>query len=193
MPDPIIVVSGLPRSGTSLMMSLLKAASVPVLQDDSRPPDASNPRGYFELSAVKRTTRDPSWVANAPGHAVKVIHRLLKTLPSNHAYKVILMRRPIAEVVASQDRMLVRLGQSIDRSAEALDASRIAAVQHAQLEEAITLLERKPNFEWIPIEFHELISHPESAISRVIDFLDLPIEAVDIVRIVDPTLHRERG
>jgi len=106
MSDPIYVVSGLPRSGTSLMMRMLDAGGVPAVTDRIRTADDDNPRGYFELEAVKRTKQDPSWLDDAPGKAVKVISQLLCELPPDRAYKVIVMRRKLGEVSAAQKTML---------------------------------------------------------------------------------------
>lgn len=189
MPEPTIVVSGLPRSGTSLMMGLLEAAGVSILQDHARAPDASNPRGYYELNAVKRTASDPSWLADAPGRAVKVIHRLLDTLPRDRLYRVILMRRPASEVVASQDRMLARLGEApID-----LPGSRLAEILEAQLAEATTLLDREPCFEWISVDYPALVADPVLQCARWIAFLGLAVRPDAVAPLIDPALQRERS
>ncbi|MGE3544635.1 MAG: sulfotransferase family protein, partial [Kofleriaceae bacterium] len=101
--QPIVfVVSGLPRSGTSMMMRMLAEGGAPILADATRRPDADNPRGYYELEAVKRTARDASWVADAPGRVVKVISSLLPHLPTEWTYRVLFMRRSIDQVVRSQ-------------------------------------------------------------------------------------------
>ena len=142
MSQPVTVVSGVPRSGTSLMMSLLARAGLPVLCDESRPADASNPRGYFELEAVRRTWDDPGWVRAAPGHAVKVIHHLLGALPADQDYRVILMRRPWPAVVASQNRMLARLGKAVTSP----DDARLGEILSAQWEESRRLLENASHF-----------------------------------------------
>jgi hypothetical protein len=203
--EPIIVVSGLPRSGTSLMMRLLEAASVPVLQDATRPPDESNPRGYYELAAVRATARDARWVERAPGHAVKVIHRLLAALPRDRDYRVIVMRRPVREVVASQDRMLARLGAPGSGRpgdpdsgrpgdpATGLPSARLEAVLAAQLEEAMALLDREPCFTWMGVDVHALIDDPEAEIARVLDFLGLAARPARLARLVEPALLRERS
>src|SRR5687768_12382196 len=99
--DTITVVSGLPRSGTSMMMRALQAGGLPVLADGLRAADEDNPHGYFELEQVKRTVADPSWIAQARGHAVKVIARLLPDLPPGQHYKVLFMRRDLDEVLRS--------------------------------------------------------------------------------------------
>ena len=112
--DFVTIVSGLPRSGTSLMMQMLTAGGIPALTDQARAPDESNPRGYFELEAVKETGgADRAWLADARGKAVKVIHFLLQQLPvdGSVAFRVILMQRTMNEVLASQRKMLARQGK----------------------------------------------------------------------------------
>lgn len=105
---PIIIVSGLPRSGTSMMMSVLQAGGVPLLTDGVRAPDAGNPRGYFEFEAVKELDKhgDPAWLPSARGKAVKIISFLLTRLPENYDYRVIFMQRDLDEVIASQNTLL---------------------------------------------------------------------------------------
>src|SRR3954466_2905755 len=108
---PVIVVSGLPRSGTSLMMSMLQAGGVPIVTDAQRTADDDNPKGYFELERVKQLSRgDVAWVESAHGKAVKVISALLEHLPARSSYKILFMRRRLPEVLASQKKMLQRRG-----------------------------------------------------------------------------------
>src|SRR3569833_79554 len=107
----ITVVSGLPRSGTSMMMQMLAAGGMPMLTDGVRGPDPDNPRGYFAFGPVKRTPQDARWLAGAPGKAVKVVHSLLPALPGGYEYRVLFMLRDMHEVLASQDTMLRRLGR----------------------------------------------------------------------------------
>lgn len=187
--DAVVVVTGLPRSGTSLMMAILGAAGVPLLEDDARPADASNPRGYHELAAVRATARDARWLEAAAGRAVKVVHRLLADLPRDRPYDVIVMRRPLAEVVASQDRMLERLGAP----PTGLPAARVAAVLAAQLDEVLALLEREPCFRWTAIDYPRLVRDPVGETARVLAFLGVEASAAEVARVVDPALHRERG
>src|SRR3990167_393038 len=98
----IVIVSGLPRSGTSLMMQMLRAGGMSLLIDDQRPADADNPHGYWEYEPVKRLQHDNSWLPQAEGKAVKVVSALLQYLPPRHTYKIIVMHRPMQEVLASQ-------------------------------------------------------------------------------------------
>src|SRR5262245_20267166 len=109
--NEIIVVSGLPRSGTSLMMQMLDRGGIPAVTDRLRAADEDNPRGYYEFEAVKRTKQDASWLPAARGRAVKLVSSLLYDLPNSEAYRVLFMQRDMDEVLESQEKMLARLGR----------------------------------------------------------------------------------
>ena len=110
--EPIVVVSGLPRSGTSMMMKMLEAGGIPPVTDELRTADDDNPKGYYEFERVKQMDKgDTAWVADAQGKVVKVISALLKHLPSSHNYQVIFLRRHMSEILASQRKMLIRRGE----------------------------------------------------------------------------------
>lgn len=187
MAEPVTVVSGLPRSGTSLMMNLLRDAGLPILSDGKRPADASNPGGYFELEAVRGTARDAGWLKAAPGHAVKVILHLLAELPGDYSYRVILMRRPIPAVVASQNRMLARLGEDV----QGPGPERLAEILDAQWAEGLRLLERQPHFQSTVIDYPALVRDPGPALAQLSAFLDLPLDASNLARRIDPGLEHE--
>src|SRR5437868_1127771 len=110
----LTIVSGLPRSGTSMMMRMLEAGGMPVLTDKVRSADEDNPNGYFEFEAVKRTKQDASWLDDSGGRAVKMVYRLLYDLPVNRNYRVLFMRRNLKEVLASQREMLRRKDPDAD-------------------------------------------------------------------------------
>ena len=187
--DFITVVSGLPRSGTSLMMQMLAAGGVPPLTDELRVPDVSNPRGYFEFEPVKRLRADKSWLDQARGRAVKIIHLLLRELPIDRGfqYRVLFMKRPIEEVVASQRKMLEREGK---QSADAAMLSKIYQSQLAQVEE---WMKAQPCFSSLVVGHHDLMTDPPSVASAIDAFLggNLGVEAMS--QAVDPALWRERG
>ena len=183
------IVTGIPRSGTSLMMSILGAAGLPLLTDGARPPDVSNPRGYFEYAPVKASATDLAWLDAARGHAVKVIHALLPALPGDRIYRVVLMQRPLAEVVASQDRMLAAHGPPGDASA----AGRLERIFAAQLDETRALLERAAHFDWVAIDYPALIAAPDGELERLRAFLSLPDRIAEMRACIDPALHRERS
>lgn len=181
------IVTGIPRSGTSLMMSILGAAGVPLLVDEARPPDASNPRGYFEYAPVLGSERDTSWLDDAAGRAVKVIHLLLPTLPQDREYRVILMERPIAEIILSQDRMLERL----EGSAPASPNPEIEQAFARQLQRTRELLTRSACFEWLPMAYPELVRSPQESLAQLGSFLGIEGRSAAMMACIDPCLHRE--
>src|SRR3989442_4789242 len=130
----IVIVSGLPRSGTSLMMQMLQAGGMSLLKDDLRPPDADNPNGYWEYEPVKRLQQDNSWIPKAEGKAVKVVSALLQYLPPQHTYKIIFMQRPMREIMASQTVMLERRGgqrgKGDDKTLGALFSQHLDRTEH---------------------------------------------------------------
>jgi len=193
----IVVVTGHPRSGTSLMMQMLEAAGVSILRDNDRPGDVSNPNGYYELAAVKSTARDSTWVDGAPGHAVKVIHALLPHLPRDRSYRVILMQRDLREVIESQARMLD--GRSDARSDPGADASRdlpdarLEEIYAAQLDETRELLDREPCFEWIEVRHADLIAGDRETTLAIRRLLNLSARDEAMREAIDPTLYRSRA
>jgi len=170
------------------MMNMLGLAGLPLLTDEKRLPDASNPRGYFEWAAVRQTQEDASWAEQARGKAVKVIHRLLPFLPDGFSYRVILMHRPAEEVVRSQDRMLERLGADPSD----LPTARIQEIFKEQHEQTRSLLESEPRFDWIEVEYPALIKEPLPFARKIIQFLDLDTDPGELTAAVDPELYRER-
>src|SRR5215813_2420595 len=102
----ITIVSGLPRSGTSLMMQMLVAGGLAALSDGERRADTDNPKGYLEWERIKTLPKDPNCIVEAEGKVVKCISQLLLALPMNHEYRIIFMQRPLPEVLASQEEML---------------------------------------------------------------------------------------
>jgi len=185
MTQPLTVVRGIPRSGTSMMMSLLEASGLPLLCDEKRPPDPSNPRGYFELEAVKSTRKDAGWLKQAPGHGVKVVHSLLAALPESYAYRVILMRRPLASVVASQNQMLQRLGQPADGAHD----ERLSEILSAQLDECRRLLDDRACFDWIEVDYGRLVADPLPPLRDLTNFLALPLDSASVIECIRPELN----
>jgi len=104
----ITIVSGLPRSGTSMMMRMLEAGGMEIVMDG---PDEDNPRGYYEFEQVKKIKEDSSWLEDCKGKAVKMVSMLLYHLPEKYHYKIIFMQRDMQEMLTSQALMLKRLGK----------------------------------------------------------------------------------
>ena len=185
---PIIIVSGLPRSGTSMMMQILEAGGIPPLTDSIRKADDDNPRGYYELEAVKKTKEDASWLAGAPGRAVKMVHLLLYDLPPHLRYRVIYIERDIREVIASQNRMLDRMGK--DRGG--LSDAQTARVFQEQVDALKRWLAGRENFQVLFVSYNELIAGGRGTLAALNAFLGGGLDVEAMVRIVDPTLYRQR-
>ena len=186
---PIVVVSGLPRSGTSMAMKMLEAAGIEIVSDGVRTADEDNPKGYFELERVKDLAQehDWSWLAGARSKAIKIISYLLKELPPTHNYKVIFMRRDLSEVLASQAKMLERR----DEPNEIDDATMIELFEN-DLWKANYLLKKNPQFETLQIHYREVLDAPEAQARRVNEFLGGGYDIEKMAAAVDPTLYRNR-
>jgi len=190
MTQDIIIVSGLPRSGTSLMMKMLEAAGLELLVDHVREADEDNPKGYYELEDVKQMKDgNLDWVAEAPGKAVKVVAPLLPYLPSVHSYKILFMRRAMSEILASQKQMLIRRGQDPN----AIPDEMMAQVFEKQLADVLDWLTQSPNIEFVEIPYADLVAGQDAPLKQTGDLLgmDLDIEAMRAV--VDPKLYRQRA
>lgn len=184
----ITIVSGLPRSGTSMMMKMLEAGGMPVLTDDIRTADEDNPKGYYEFERVKQIEHDKAWLEDARGKVVKMIAALLKHLPPNNAYKVIFMKRDIDQVLASQRQMLIRRGEPTDAVSDEKMA-RLFARHVAQVE---AWLAEQPNFDVIFVEHGEVIASPLEQAQQVASFLGGRLDVERMAQVVDPALHRQR-
>jgi hypothetical protein len=188
-PEFATIVSGLPRSGTSLMMQMLVAGGLPALSDSQRTADESNPRGYLEYEPVKRLRTDRSWLPQARGHVVKIIHLLLRELPAIAGldYRIIFMQRPLEEVLASQTAMLRRDGRA------AGDPAILRPAFEKQLAQVEAWLATRPDITVMPVNYHRVVSDPIAVATELSNFLNLSLDTEAMARAVDPTLYRERG
>jgi LPS sulfotransferase NodH len=180
----VTVVTGLPRSGTSLAMAMLRAAGIPPLTDGVRAADEDNPRGYYELEAVKAGS---DWLRDADGHAVKVISALLPRLPIDRPLRVVFMRRKLDEVLASQAAMMARRDEPLTASDAEL---RKAFVLH--LAETEAWLDRS-GLPVLYVSYNRLLREPSAQCQRLADFLDLPDATAAMAAVVEPSLYRNRG
>jgi hypothetical protein len=176
-------------------MQALAAGGLPPLTDQTRAPDESNPRGYYELEAVKRLKTDRSWLPQARGHAVKIIHLLLPELVTAAAegaiageFRVVLMRRPVEEVVASQRAMLARLG----RPGAALPDAQLGRIFSEQLARAERSLAGKPEFRLRTVHYAAFVADPLAEAAGINAFLGGNLDEQAMARAVDPTLYRTR-
>ncbi|MBV8728585.1 MAG: sulfotransferase [Acidobacteriia bacterium] len=182
------MVSGLPRSGTSMIMRMLESGGLPLVTDGIRQADDDNPRGYYEYEPVKRLDKDASWLKDTYHKAIKIIYILLYHLPSNHRYKVIFLRRSLDEVVASQ-KVMLRNRQQQGR----LDDEQLIESYHHQLNRLYTWIKHQPNFEIIYLDYEEVVSEPPKAVFDIVGFLGLPLDTGAMVSSVEPELYRRRS
>jgi predicted ATPase len=188
--EPVIIVSGLPRSGTSMMMKILAEAGVPIVTDEQRAADMDNPNGYFELETVKQMSAgNVSWLVGAGGSAVKVISSLLEFLPVQYSYKIIFMDREIPEVLASQRKMLERRNETSN-----VDDAQIAEQFRRHLSFVRPWLARQPNMEVLYISYNSLMSNPEPYCRRVIDFIACEPQHLErMLSVPNGELYRNRA
>jgi hypothetical protein len=186
MNSEIIVVSGLPRSGTSLMMQMLENGGIEVVTDSIRTADTDNPRGYFELEKVKKVKQDASWLPETRGKALKMVSQLLYDLPASERYRIIFMERDLNEMLASQEKMLERLG----RKAAPREAMKQSFTLH--LERLHGWLDKQTHMEILRISFNDLLEQPETHAQRVMQFLGGKPSIERMIKAVDPTLYRNR-
>lgn len=188
--DWVTVVSGLPRSGTSMLMKVLEAGGLPPLTDRIRSPDEDNPKGYYEFERVKRMPDgDIEWLSAARGQAVKVISALLEYLPADYHYKIVFIHRKMDEILASQRRMLIRRGEPTDTiSDEAL-----AAQFRKHLAKVENWLSKQPNMEVLYLDYNAILANPRPHFERLNAFLGGGLALESMLQVVDPTLYRQKG
>ena len=188
--EPIIVVSGLPRSGTSMAMKMLDAAGIPLVIDEMRLPDEDNPRGYFELESVKALGEqdDKSWLAEARGKAIKIISHLLRELPDQHAYKVIFMNRHIQEVIRSQNKMLIRRGEKLSG-----DDQNVTALLKQHLRLIQPWLRKQQNFSVLDLHYSEVVNDPLRGAAQIAGFLKTDLDQEKMASVVNSGLYRNRA
>lgn len=185
----IVVVSGLPRTGTSMMMRALAAGGMPVLVDEHRAADADNPGGYYELERVKQLRSDSTWLSDAQSKAVKIIYRLLYDLPACYRYKVIFMQRRLEEVIASQKVMLSRRkteGSGLN-DRQLLDAFR------TELAKVSEWMEGQDHMEVMHVDYRDAIDNPVDSFRRINEFLGGEMDVGSMIQVVDPSLYRNRA
>jgi hypothetical protein len=184
----ITVVSGLPRSGTSMMMRMLDSGGMSLVTDGIRTADDDNPRGYYEFEPVKRLDRDTSWLVNAYNKAVKIIYIFLYHLPPDHRYKVLFLRRNLEQVIASQKVMLQNRQQ-----AGALSDEQLMESYDNQLRKLYSWIKRQNNFDILYLDYEEILSEPENAALHITRFLSRPLNTDAMIQSIEPALHRNRS
>jgi hypothetical protein len=179
----ITVVSGLARTGTSLMMQMLAAGGMPVLTDGQRMPDENNPRGYYEWEAVQLLAVEPERIEEAEGKAVKVISSLLTALPEDRGYRIILMQRTLDEVVPSQ------LGSMRGHGTP----EELAATLRSHIANVLEWLQRRPHMQVLTVDYHTLLREPLAGAAQVCEFVGCGLNGQAMAAQVDPKLYRRRA
>ena len=189
-PQPVTVVSGLPRSGTSLMMKMLEAGGIAPLTDNQRTPDVDNPKGYYELEIVKKLPDGKTdWLKKAPGKSVKIISALLSHLPDSYTYQVIFMQRNIEEVLASQKKMLIRRGENPDKvSNEEL----IGLFSDHVKQTKAWIQEHQNHVTCLDVSYNDLLTNNAPIIDQIDAFLDNTLNREAMARVIDPSLYRSK-
>jgi hypothetical protein len=187
---PVVVVSGLPRSGTSVMMKMLEAGGVPVWVDGVRGADELNPRGYYELERVKDLDKplDKRWVREGRGRAIKVVSSLLEHLPGDNDYRVVFMHRDLVEVLSSQRQMLTHRGESADPEAD----ERLRPHLESHLRHVTRVLANGAAFQTVHVDYAEVLTDPRRVASRLNGFLGGNLDVDRMAEVIDRTLYRHR-
>ncbi|HEU5020403.1 MAG TPA: hypothetical protein VFT60_00885, partial [Bryobacteraceae bacterium] len=189
--ESLIVVSGLPRSGTSMLMQMLAAGGVAVMSDGLREADEDNPRGYLEYEPVKNLLKDASWLGEARGKAIKIVAPLLGAIPAELPCQVIFVERDVEEVLDSQARMLVRRGKSIEMSEKRrglLEGEYARTVARVK-----ALLARRAGTRVLSVGYRETVANPPVVAARVNEFLGGGFDVGAMAAAVDAALHRNRS
>lgn len=188
-PKTVIVVSGLPRSGTSMMMKMLEAGGLKILTDNQREADANNPKGYYEFERVKQMKDgDLAWLPDAAGKVVKIVTGLITFLPSEYKYKVIFMKRDLHEILSSQKKMLGRLGKEDDNISD----DQMSKVYEEHLKQVKGWLVRQPNIELMYVNYNAMVADPTESLHKVNEFLGGSMDVKVMAGVVDRELYRER-
>lgn len=188
--EPVVVVSGLPRSGTSMTMKMLDAGGLPLVTDLEREADIDNPKGYFEDERVKdlAEAEDTAWVADARGKGIKVVSSLLPHLPRELNYRLLFMRRNLHEVIASQNKMLARRGETSDTPDE-----RMIELYQSHLRRVSAMLRHAPCFQWIDLHYTAVLESPRQEAERIRRFLGRDLDLERMAAVVDENLYRNRA
>jgi len=188
-PRFVTLISGLPRSGTSLMMQMLEAGGMDILADNLRAADEDNLQGYYEFERVKKLRQgDTAWIKQGVGRVVKIISALLEYLPSDYQYKIIFMHRNLDEILASQKQMLIRRGEPIDKVSDA----EMASVFKEHLDKVTAWLSRQANMQVLYVNYPTLFKDIESQVKILAEFLDIPLDKNAMLKVPDERLYRQR-
>jgi hypothetical protein len=189
MRNYVTIVSGVPRSGTSMMMRMLDAGGVPAFTDGQRMPDVHNPHGYFEYGPVKRLAKDTSWIDVTRGKAIKVIYPLLRYLPDRLTYRVVFMARDLVDVVESQRDMLLAASHPAAKQPVEL----IVKTLSDEVRATQAWLSQQPNFQVLPVRYEGVLENAGFACHLISEFLGGDLNEAGMTAVVDPSLHHKHA
>ncbi len=186
----ITIVSGLPRSGTTMMMRMLEAGGLETVVDGIRKADDDNPKGYYEYEKVKKLENGSTWLKGATGKVVKIISALLIHLPSSFQYQVIFMKRNMSEILASQSKMLERRGVVPGSVSDEILAKKF----ENHLAKTYTWLEKQDNIKTLYVNYNDFIDSPLEESRKIISFIEgISLDVGKMTEIVDLSLYRQRS
>ena len=185
----ITIVSGLPRSGTSMMMRILEAGGMRILKDEIRKADEDNPAGYYEFEKVKELKKDPSWLENAKGKAVKIISSLLEHLPERYIYKIIFIHRNMEEILDSQRQMLIRRGEATNEVSD----EKVGKMFLKHLKKIEERLNKQSNMDVLTVHYNEILKEPAKHGEIINRFLGNTLNTKNMTGVIDRTLYRQCG
>lgn len=186
---PVIIVSGLPRSGTSMMMQMLEAGGTEIVTDGVRKADNDNPKGYYEFEKVKKMREGTQWLDDCSGKAIKMVSPLLFQLPDDRTYKVVFMKRDLTEVLASQNVMLKRLGTQ----GAGISDDKLIEKYDIHLNQVTAWLADKDNFDVLYIDFKDVVQHPHDTAATVNTFLGKAMDTTAMGSVVEQKLYRQKS
>lgn len=184
----ITVVSGLPRSGTSLLMKMLEAGGMAPLIDEVRTADIDNPKGYYEYERVKQLPHDTAWLPNAEGKVVKMVSMLLYELPTDRQYRVVFMRRAMPEILASQKKMLLRRDKDMK-----IDDAEMKELFEGHLQNMLAWLKTQTHLTALEIWYNDVMKQPAEEAKKINQFLGNGLDTAAMVAVVDKALYRNRA
>ena len=188
MDNTITIVSGLPRSGTSMMMQILESGGMKVVTDNIRKANEDNPHGYYEYEKVKEIKEDTGWLKEARGKAFKMVSQLLYDLPPDENYKVVFMKRKMNEILASQSKMLERMGSGKDSTSD----EKMGEFFDKHLSKIIDWIEGRKYIDVLYIDYNDLLINPDEHIKTLNRFLNYKLNEEEAVKVIDRSLYRNR-
>lgn len=188
-PEIITVVSGLPRSGTSMLMQMLDSGGIPPLTDNIRTADEDNPKGYYEFERVKKLPDDTEWLEDAKGKVVKVLAELVKFLPSGYNYKLVFIHRNLEEIIRSQKKMIIRRDEDPDKVSD--DEIRVLFTKYLKIIK--NRIENNPNIEVLYVDYNEIMTDPNETIVNLNEFFNGQLDESEMRASIDGKLYRNRA